>query len=63
MEQDDAQAIRSFAEAYTAAWCSQDAASVAACLIAPTIAVNSSCEHFYAAFPLTNESNQKPTIR
>lgn len=30
MEQDSVQAIRSFAEAYTAAWCSQDAAGVAA---------------------------------
>lgn len=30
MEQGNVQAIRSFAEAYTAAWCSQDAASVAA---------------------------------
>lgn len=30
MEQDNLQVIRSFAEAYTAAWCGQDAASVAA---------------------------------
>jgi steroid delta-isomerase-like uncharacterized protein len=30
MEQDHEQLIRSFAEAYTAAWCSQDPASVAA---------------------------------
>jgi uncharacterized protein (TIGR02246 family) len=30
MEHDNLQAIRRFAEAYTAAWCSQDAASVAA---------------------------------
>ncbi len=30
MEQDKVQLIRSFAEGYTAAWCSQDAASVAA---------------------------------
>jgi ketosteroid isomerase-like protein len=29
MEQDDVQLMRTFAEAYTAAWCSQDAASVA----------------------------------
>jgi ketosteroid isomerase-like protein len=29
MEHDNVQSIRSFAEAYTAAWCSQDAASVA----------------------------------
>ena len=29
MEQDSLQLIRSFAEAYTAAWCSQDAARVA----------------------------------
>ena len=31
MEQNNLQSIRSFAEAYTAAWCSRDAASVAAC--------------------------------
>jgi predicted ester cyclase len=30
MEQDKVQLIRSFAEAYTAAWCSQDAANIAA---------------------------------
>ena len=30
MEKDKVQLIRSFAEAYTAAWCSQDAARVAA---------------------------------
>lgn len=30
MEQDNVKVIRSFAEAYTAAWCSQNAASVAA---------------------------------
>jgi predicted ester cyclase len=29
MEQDDVQLMRTFAEAYTAAWCSQDPASVA----------------------------------
>jgi steroid delta-isomerase-like uncharacterized protein len=29
MEQDRVKSVRSFAEAYTAAWCSQDAASVA----------------------------------
>ena len=31
MERDDIQSIQSFAEAYAAAWCSQDAASVADC--------------------------------
>ena len=64
VEQNNLQSIRSFAEAYTAAWCSQNASSVAACYEgngslqvnedAPAIgreAITQVAQEFMTAFP------------